>query len=355
MSYKILAINPGSTSTKVALYDEERPLLDLTLRHSTEEITRFENVAAQLDWRRDLILAALQEHKFDIHDLAVVIGRGGLVHPIPSGVYEVNEAMKHDLRRTEEEHASNLGGLIASDIAAEVGVKAYIADPVVVDELDDVARLSGLPDCPRRSIFHALNQKATARVHCRRVGVAYEQVNLVVAHLGGGISVAAHRRGQVVDVNNALDGDGPFAPERAGALPAAGLADLCFSGRYTRAEIQKLFAGKGGMVAHLGTNSVMDTIQRMKEGDTHAQLVMRAMAYTVAKQIGAMAAALKGEVDAVVLTGGIAHSPIITDYISEHCAFIAPIAIYPGENELEALAGNALAVLRGEVTPKVYA
>lgn len=352
MSYNILAINPGSTSTKVALYDQERPLLDMTLRHTAEELARFPSVAAQLDWRRELILSALREQGFDIGMLSVVIGRGGLIKPIPAGVYEVNEAMKRDLHEAREEHASNLGGLLASEIAAMVGVKAYIADPVVVDEMEDVARLSGLPQCPRRSVFHALNQKATARLHCDRTGIVYENASLVVAHLGGGISVAAHKQGRVVDVNNALDGDGPFAPERAGGIPAAELADLCYSGRYTRHEIQQMLAGKGGLVAHLGTNSVKDAIE---SGDEHARQVIEAMCYSVAKQIGAMAAALSGKVDAVVLTGGIAHNARIVGYLREHCCFIAPVAVYPGENELESLATNALVVLRGVITPKIYA
>lgn len=356
MSYKILAINPGSTSTKVALYDEERPLLDLTLRHPAEEIAQFPSIAAQLDWRRELILNALREQHFDIMQLAAVIGRGGLLKPIPGGVYEVNEAMKYDLQHAATmEHASNLGGLLASQIAATVGVRAYIADPVVVDELDDIARLSGLPECPRRSIFHALNQKATARLHCKQTGITYDDANLIVAHLGGGISVAAHKRGRVVDVNNALDGDGPFAPERAGTIPAGEMADLCFSGRYTRHEIQQMLAGKGGLVAHLGINSVQLAIKHIEQGDEKARQVVDAMSYNVAKQIGAMAAALAGKVDAIVLTGGIVYNPRVVDAICNYCSFIAPIAVYPGENELEALMINALAVLRAEVTPKVYA
>ena len=328
MGFKILAINPGSTSTKVALYDEERPSLDLTLRHTAEQIARYTNIIDQLGWRREMILTALSEHGFDIMQLSAVIGRGGLVRPIPAGVYEVNEAMRRDLTNATMEHASNLGGLLAAEIAAMAGVKAYIADPVVVDEMEDVARLSGHPDCPRKSIFHALNQKATARLHCDRIGIVYEKANLVVAHLGGGISVAAHKQGRVVDVNNALDGDGPFAPERAGSLPAGEFADLCFSGRYTRREVQKMLAGQGGRVAHLGT---------------------------ISKQIGAMAAAMCGRVDAVILTGGIAHNEFVVRYIEQHCSFIAPVSVYPGENELESLVANALVVLRGTIVPKVYA
>ena len=324
------------------------------LQGTGEPIT-YPNIIDQLDWRRDMILTALKEHGFDIMSLAAVIGRGGLIKPIPAGVYEVNDAMRRDLQHATMEHASNLGGLLADGIAATAGIKAYIADPVVVDEMDDIARLSGHPDCPRRSIFHALNQKATARLHCDRIGIVYEKANLVVAHLGGGISVAAHKQGRVVDVNNALDGDGPFAPERAGSLPAGEFADLCFSGRYTRREVQKMLAGQGGLVAHLGTNSMMQVSERIAQGDEKARLVAEAMCYGISKQIGAMAAALGGQVDAVILTGGIAHNKSVVEYISEFCSFIAPIAVYPGENELESLVTNALVVLRGVITPKVYA
>lgn len=354
MGFKILAINPGSTSTKVALYDEERPSLDLTLRHTAEQIARYANIIDQLDWRREMILTALSEHGFDIMQLSAVIGRGGLVRPIPAGVYEVNEAMRRDLTNATMEHASNLGGLLAAEIAAMAGVKAYIADPVVVDEMEEVARLSGHPDCPRRSIFHALNQKATARLHCDRIGIVYEKANLVVAHLGGGISVAAHKQGRVVDVNNALDGDGPFAPDRAGSIPSSELIKVCFSGQYTKEELLKFISSKGGLVAYLGTNSVIQVMERIAQGDQRAKKVLDAMCYNIVKQIGAMAAALSGSVQTIVLTGGIAYNEPVVEYIRERCSFIAPIAVYPGENELEALVTNALVVLRGVITPKVY-
>ena len=354
MGFKILAINPGSTSTKVALYDEERPSLDLTLRHTAEQIARYTNIIDQLGWRREMILTALSEHGFDIMQLSAVIGRGGLVRPIPAGVYEVNEAMRRDLTNATMEHASNLGGLLAAEIAAMAGVKAYIADPVVVDEMEDVARLSGHPDCPRKSIFHALNQKATARLHCDRIGIVYEKANLVVAHLGGGISVAAHKQGRVVDVNNALDGDGPFAPDRAGSIPSSELIKVCFSGQYTKEELLKFISSKGGLVAYLGTNSVIQVMERIAQGDQRAKKVLDAMCYNIVKQIGAMAAALSGSVQTIVLTGGIAYNEPVVEYIRERCSFIAPIAVYPGENELEALVTNALVVLRGVITPKVY-
>lgn len=355
MSFLILAINPGSTSTKVAIYDAERPVLDLTLRHTTEETAHFGSVIGQLEWRRELILNALKENNIRIADLAAVIGRGGIVKPIPAGVYEVNDAMRRDLLNAPMEHASNIGALLAAGIAADAGVKAYIADPVVVDEMDDVARISGLPECPRRSIFHALNQKAIARLHCEQKGLTYEHARLIVAHLGGGISVAAHRDGRVVDVNNALDGDGPFAAERAGTIPAGELADLCFSGRYTRQEIQKMLCGKGGVVALLGTNSIMQVMVRVREGDVEAHKVIEAMCYNVSKQVGAMSTVLKGKVDAILLTGGAAHNASITDAVADSCGFIAPVFVYPGENEMEALAMNALVVLKGIIQPKVYA
>lgn len=354
MGYKVLAINPGSTSTKVALYDEERPLLDLTLRHTTEELTRFTDIIDQLDWRRGLILSALREKSFDIKELSAVIGRGGLIRPIPAGVYEVNSRMRYDLRNAQMKHACNLGGLLAAQIAHMAGVKAYIADPPVVDEMDDVARITGMPMCPRKSVFHALNQKATARLHCERTGLVYEESNLIVAHMGGGISVGAHRQGKIVDVNNALDGDGPFAPDRAGSIPSSELIKVCFSGQYTREELLKYISSKGGMVAYLGTNSVMQVMERIEQGDQRAKKVLDALCYNVSKQIGAMAAALAGRVDGIILTGGIAYNELVVNYIREHCAFIAPVTVYPGENELESLVANALVVLRGTIEPKVY-
>ena len=274
MGYKVLAINPGSTSTKVALYDEERPLLDLTLRHSTEEISRFANVIAQLDWRRGLILSALREQSFNLKDLSAVIGRGGLIRPIPAGVYEGNSRMRYDLRNAPMKHACNLGGLLAAQSAHMAGGKAYIADPPVGDEMDDAARITGMPMCPRKPIFHALNQKAIARLHCGRMGWTYEESNLIVAHMGGGISVAAHRQGRIVDVNNALDGDGPFAPDRAGSIPSSELIKVCFSGQYTKEELLKCISSKGGLVAYLGTNSVIQVMERIEKGDQRAKKVL---------------------------------------------------------------------------------
>ena len=354
MSFKILAINPGSTSTKVALYEEERPLFDLTIRHTTEELQRFTDVIQQLDWRRGLILEALRARDVALGDLSAVIGRGGLIRPVPGGVYEVNSRMRYDLRHAAMKHACNLGGLLAAQIAHMARVKAYIADPPVVDEMDDVARITGMPMCTRTPISHALNQKATARLHCGRSGLCYEQAHLIVAHMGGGISVAAHRAGRIVDVNNALDGDGPFAPDRAGGLPSSELIRICFSGQYSQQELLRFVSSKGGLVAHLGTNSVVEATKRAEAGDTRARRVLDAMCYNIAKQICAMAAPLSGRVDAIVLTGGIAFNEPVVAYIREHCSFLAPVTVYPGENELESLALNALVVLRGQVAPKCY-
>lgn len=354
MSYIILAINPGSTSTKIAVYEDTQPVLSLAINHSAAEIAAFATIGDQFEWRKDLVLESLRKRGFDIGTLSAVIGRGGLVHPVEGGVYEVNDALHDDLLHARRQHASNLGGLIAQEIAAEVGVKAYIADPVVVDEMIPYARISGLPQLPRESVFHALNQKAIACRYARETGRKYEELNLIVSHMGGGITVSAHRQGRVIDTSNALNGAGPFSPERAGTLPPGPLIDLCFSGEYTREELQKLINGRGGLLAHLGTTSVPEILRRIDNNDLQAMLVLRAMCYNVAKEIGAMAIALKGKADAILLTGGIAHNKRLTDFIAAHVDFIAPVFVYPGENELEALARNALAVLRGDCEAKTY-
>ena len=355
MGYKVLAINPGSTSTKIAVYEAERPIVELTLRHPHEEVVRFHAAFDQLDWRHDLILEALRREDFDIRTLAAVIGRGGLVHPIPGGVYEVNDKMCHDLEFAEKKHVCNIGALLARKIADEIGVKAYIADPPVVDEMTDEAHFTGLPECRRRSIFHALNHRATARLHCMHHGVHYEDVNLIVVHMGGGISVAAHAKGQIVDVNNALDGDGPFAPDRAGSLPSSELIRVCFSGKYTEQQLIKRVSAEGGLAAWTGTNSVQEIQERIKAGDELARRTLRAMCYTIAKQICATTVATAGKVDGILLTGGIAHSEEVVEYIRQRCAFIAPIWVYPGENELRSLALNAMLVLNHELEAKEYA
>ena len=353
--YKILAINPGSTSTKIAVYDGEKEIFEQTLRHSSEELAPFANIIDQFDFRKKLVLDALESAGVRVADLDAVIGRGGVVKPIPSGVYEVNDALRHDLQTGYAgEHASNLGGLIADEIAREAGVKGYIADPVVVDELQEVARVTGRPEIKRVSIFHALNQKAVARDYAASKGVAYEELNVIVAHMGGGISVGAHRKGKIVDVNNALDGEGPITPERAGSLPAFPLVKMAYSGLYTQEEMLKMITGKGGVVAYLGTTNMGDVVKMAQEGDQKAKLILDAMCYTVGKSIGSCAAVLCGKVDAVILTGGIAYNDYVCRYIENMVSFIAPVVRVPGENEMRALAMNALRVLEGKETPKEY-
>lgn len=355
MSYKILAINPGSTSTKIAVFEDENQVFIKSLKHSADELAQFTNVASQFQYRKKIILDELRQAGFDIQALDAIVGRGGLVKPIESGIYEVNQALIHDLEHpVQGEHASNLGGLIAQDIAREInnGAKAYIADPVVVDELTPVARISGHPDFQRTSIFHALNQKAIARIYAKENGRKYEDLNLIVAHMGGGISVGAHSQGRVVDVNNALDGEGPFSPERSGTLPMGAFLEMCFSGK-PKGEIKKMLKGEGGMVAYLGTNDAYE-VELKAQNDSHWALIEEAMFYQTAKEIGAMATVLKGKVDAILLTGGIAHNKDAMHHITDRVSFIAPIKIYPGEDEMRALAMNGLMVLKGEQQPKTY-
>jgi len=352
----ILVINPGSTSTKFALFEESTSLFELTLTHTAEELSGFEKITDQFQFRRDLIVWELAYRKTDLSRIAAIVGRGGLVKPIESGIYEVNEKMIEDLKAgLLGQHASNLGGLIAHEISLTLqNTKAYIVDPVVVDELQPVARLSGHPEIERISIFHALNQKAVARAYAVSVNKKYEGLNLIVAHLGGGISVGAHRKGKVVDVNNALHGDGPFSPERSGGMPSGQLADLCFSGRFTHPEIKAMITGKGGMVAYLGTNSFKDVCRMSETGNQKASLVIEAAAYQIAKEIGAMAAVLNGKVDAIIITGGLAFQDSFVAKIKSMISFLGTVSVYPGEDEIKSLAYNGLLALDGKIVPKIY-
>jgi len=348
--FKILSVNPGSTSTKFAVYYDEKLICLHTIRHTAEELMPFERIYDQYEFRKNLILNRLEEDGILLSDLSAVVGRGGLVHPVESGVYAVNDKLIFDLKSSlAGEHAGNLGGLIAREISDGIPhCQAFIADPIVVDELQDVARISGLPEFPRRSMFHALNHKAIGRKYAASNGTLYERLNLVIAHIGGGITVAAHRQGKVVDTNQGLDGYGPFSPERAGTIDAGALVRTCFNGKFTQTEIQKMLVGNGGLMAHLGTNEVLKVVQRMETGDEHAKLILEAMAYNVAKEIGAMLAVLKGETDAVILTGGVAHSQFVVDYIKKMIKPMATVVVYPGEDEMGALAMSGLRVLRGE-------
>ncbi|MBU3927221.1 MAG: butyrate kinase, partial [Bacteroidetes bacterium] len=303
---KILAINPGSTSTKIAVFEGTNPLFIQTIRHTSNELEPYDVITKQFKFRKELIIRELKDADIDINSISIIMGRGGLLKPVESGIIEVNDKMRYELENcTYGEHASNLGGLIAWDIAQSLpNAKAYITNPVVVDELDDLARLSGHPLLPRRSIFHALNQKAVARQHAKSIMRKYEDLNLIVVHLGGGITVGAHKKGRVVDVNQGLDGDGPYSPERTGTLPVGDLVRLCFSGNYTEKEVLKMIKGEGGLVAYLGTNSAYEVEQRAEKGDQYAKTIYDGMAYQVAKEVGSMVAVLHGEIDGILITGG---------------------------------------------------
>lgn len=350
---KILVINPGSTSTKLAIFHDDKPVWTGGAHLPLDELAKFHRIIDQYEYRRDFILKKLEEEKIKL-DFDAVIGRGGLLCPMRGGVYLVNEKMKKDLLAASHEHACNLGALIADEIASKCGCPAYIADPVVVNEFDTRARISGIPGLERESIFHALNQKAVSRQYAASIGKKYEELNLIVAHLGGGISIGAHRHGRVIDVNNALNGEGPISPERAGTVPAEALANMCFSGKYSDREIRKMIHGRGGLVAYLGTNDMVTIDSKAEKGEEPYSTLVEAMLYTVAKQIGAMYVALKGQADAIILTGGIAHSKFCVEGIKKQIDYLAPIVVMPGENEMKSLAFNALGALRGELPLQEY-
>jgi len=351
---KVLAIDPGSSSTKIGVYRDgctDKGLIE----HPRQEIERFPAVMEQFDYRMNGIAdylgqAGLSELRFD-----AVVGRGGLVQPVPGGVYLVNDLLLRDLRSgVSGEHAANLGGVLAQNFASRQGIPAYVVDPPVIDEMWDPARFSGLAQMERRSMFHALNQKAVARDVALEMGREYHELNLIVAHLGGGITVGAHRLGRVVDVNNGLNGDGPFSPERTGGLPVIGVLELLEKGSYSIAELKAVIARKGGMYSYLGTVDLREAEQRALQGDARAGLVVEAMLYQVAKEIGAMAAALSGYVDGIVLTGGLAFSGSVVEKLSRKVSFIAPVFLRPGEHEIEALIAGALRVMTGAEEARIY-
>lgn len=352
---KLLIINPGSTSTKIGVFQDKNMIFEKTLRHSVEELSKYERIYDQYEFRKEIILDSLKENNISTKDLDGVVGRGGLLQPIEGGTYEVNEKMIEDLKTgVLGEHASNLGGILAYEIVKENQGKAFIVDPVVVDELEDVARISGLKEIERMSIFHALNQKAVARRYAKSLDKDYEDLNLIVAHLGGGVSVGVHKKGRVVDVANALDGEGPFSPERSGSLPVGNLVKLCYSNKYKEEEVQSMIKGKGGLVSYLDTNDGIEVAERIKNGDKYAEKIYYAMAYQIAKEIGAVSTILKGEIDGILLTGGLAYDKIFTRWIKEKVFFLGDVVIYPGEDELTALAEGGLRVLKGEEEGKVY-
>lgn len=353
---EILVINPGSTSTKIAVFENNRPVFQKNIRHSTDELKPFLRVNDQYEFRKNAILKELVQAGIKMESISYVVGRGGLLKPIESGVYEVNEAMLNDLKRnTGSEHASNLGAIIAYDLARLMpGARAYIADPIVVDEMQDIARYAGHPHFERISVFHALNQKAVARTYAHTIGKNYEDLNLIVAHLGGGISVGVHEKGRVVDVNQGLDGEGPFSPERSGTLPVGQLITACYSGEFKETDIRKMVVGQGGLVAYLGTSAANEVEERIRNGDEKARQVYEAMAYQVAKEIGSCSVVLKGRVDAILITGGVAYNDLFIQLLTYRIAWIAPVRVFPGEDEMRALAMNIVMLMNGEVQPKFY-
>lgn len=353
--YKILVINPGSTSTKSALFNDETSVFNINISHSPPELAKFPKIVDQFTWRCEVIKSMLNERGITLNSIDAVVGRGGLLNAIPGGTYSVNEKMMGDLKRgVQGEHASNLGGLMAYEFASSLEIPAFIVDPVVVDELDEVARISGIPDIKRRSIFHALNQKQVARLAARELKKSYDEINLIVVHMGGGISVGVHKKGKVVDVNNALNGEGPFTPERSGSLPVWDLVKLVLSGKYTRDELKKKITGKGGLVAYLGTNDLREVREMMNRGNEKAKLLYEAMAYQISKEIGACATVLCGDIQGIVLSGGLAHDDAFIELIRRSVSFIAKIFVFPGGDEMKALAMGALRVLRGEERAKEY-
>jgi len=352
----ILVINPGATSTKIAVYQDNRSVFLLTIRHEGGELEAFSTTSDQLDYRLKLVLSEVEKNHIPFDSVGIIIARGGLLHPIESGVYEVNKAMISDLEiGVMGDHASNLGGLIAHSLLQKFPrAGAYIADPVVVDEMHEVARISGHPEFERISIFHALNQKSVARTYAHSRGMEYEDLNLVVAHLGSGISVGAHQKGRVIDVNNALDGEGPFGPERSGTLPAGALARFCLERDVSWSQVNKMLIGEGGLYAYVGHKDAQRLEKEAMEGNAKAMILQKAMAYQISKEIGAMATVLGGELDAILITGGMAHNPDLTGEVKKRVGFIAPVLIFPGEDEMRALAHNGSLLLSGKISARQY-
>lgn len=352
---QLLVINLGSTSTKYAVFCEESCVFEETIRHPMEELAAFQDILSQRDYRESAILKGVEAHGISLQSLTAVVARGGLTQPLPGGTFVIDEAMLAALcDPNAAKHASSLSGVIAYDVAQKLQLPVYTVDPVVTDELCDLARYSGWKDIERRSIFHALNQKSVARHAAAKLGKRYEDCNFIVVHMGGGVSVGAHACGRVIDTNNALDGEGPFTPERTGSLPVGSVIDVCFSGKYTRKEVFDLFVKRGGLLSYLGTNDGRTAENMASAGDADAAKVLEAMAYQVSKEIGAQAAVLCGKIDAIVLTGGLAYSKLITGYISDRVSFLAPVMLFPGENEMLALTEGALRALRGQEEPKRY-
>ncbi len=355
MKYRILTINPGSTSTKIAIYENKNLLFKKSITHDNIFINSFENIIDQYAFREKAIVSTLKEEKIDLNSFDAIVGRGGLLKPIEGGTYLINDQMIDYIKKAPRgEHASNLGCILAKNLADLINKPSFIVDPVSVDEMKDIARYTGMPEIKRQSLFHALNQKAVALKAAVKLNKKYSELNLIVAHLGGGISVGTHELGKVIDVNNALDGDGPMSPERSGTVPLGPLYKMAFSGKYSLKEIKRMNYGNGGITAYLGTNDGFELAERIRNGDKEAIFIIDVMCYQIAKEIGACSTVLKGNVDAIILTGGLAYIPHINNFIEERVSFISKVIVIPGEDEMESLAYGALRVLNGEENYKEY-
>jgi butyrate kinase len=354
-TYKILVINPGSTSTKISVFEDDREVIRTNITHPTDEIKSFHEINDQFEYRKEAILKVLSEKNVELASLDAIVARGGNMKPVVGGTYMVNQPMLKDLRiGVMGQHPCNLGGGIAYDIARPLGINAYVVDPVIVDEFEPISRISGIPEIVRKSKDHPLNQKAVGRAAAKKLGGRYEDFNFIIAHLGGGISIGIHKKGKLVDVNNSLDGDGPMSPDRCGGIPFGSLIDLCFSGEYTREQLRKKLIGRGGLMGYLGTNDAREVVKRIQEGDKNAHLVYEAMAYQISKEIAGGTAVLKGQVDAILLTGGLAHDSLLVNWIKERVSSIAKVMVFPGEHEMEALVLGVLRVLKNEEKLQTY-
>lgn len=355
MTYRVLVLNPGSTSTKVGVFDNDKLIVERNIAHSSNDLKEFSTITEQIPFRKNTILQVLEEEEIDLTTIDAFCGRGGLLRAIPGGTYAIDKEMLNDLQiGYNGQHASNLGGILVYEIGEQLDKPSFIVDPVVVDELEEIARITGLKEIRRKSIFHALNQKAVARRFAEEKQVSYENINVIVAHLGGGITVGAHKNGRVIDVKNGLDGEGPFSPERAGSLPTGELIELCFSGKYTRQEIDRFIVGNGGLMNYFQTNDARDVVKLIQSGDKEAEIIFSAMAYQVAKEIGALSVVLQGKMDGIILTGGLANNDLFIQKIIERVSWLGEVTIYPGEDELPSLAAGALRVLTGQEQAKVY-
>ena len=355
MDYRILVINPGNTSTKIAIYENERTIYEIAVEHSEKELNAYLRVRDQKVFRGELVEEALRSAGFKLSDIDVIIGRGGLGKPMEGGLYEISDELLKDMEKgTYGDHASNLGSMIANELAEKVGIPSFIMDPVSMDEMEPVARVSGLKEIPRKSLLHALNSRAMGKWYATEVGKKYEDLRLIVVHLGSGISVTPHLNGRIIDCNNAME-SGPMSPDRAGSLPSKSLVELCYSGKYKDVdEMVRKINREGGLYDHLGTRDLREANRMALNGDNYANLILQAMAYQIAKEIGAMATVLEGRVDAILVTGGMAYSTRLMDDLKKKIVFIAPVIVRPGEIEMEALAKGAYEAMLGKIPIKSY-